>query len=452
MGTAEIYRAVLAVDAIVDALVVDVPVEGADAWMPLFVVLREGASLTDEVVAEIRKRVREDCSPRHVPSEVIAVREVPRTLSGKVLELPVKRILMGTPPDKAAARDSLANPAALDPFVELAAAPRLTVASVIAERLAAARRRARVRLPGRRQEPRPDRGVRAARGSSSCSRTPRSSRGADGVRRGRADRRVPGVVVVGNGPGLASVVNGVAHAWLDRVPLLVISDRYTEAEAATTGHQILDQRALLAPVVKWSATVDASARRESTTRSRRARRPVRPGPPRHAAHGGRRQAGGRCAQQTVPERHDLSHTATSTTSPTALAGAARPVIVAGLEAARDALRRRPRRARRAARRAGAHHVQGQGRDRRGASAVGRDRDRRGDRGAGARRADVILAVGLDPVELLTKPWPWAAPIARARRRRARRSAARAAAASPARDVAASARRRSTRCGSPPTAR
>jgi len=120
MGTAEIYRAVLAVDAIVDALVVDVPVEGSDAWMPLFVVMREGASLSDEVVAEIRKRVREDCSPRHVPSEVIAVSEVPRTLSGKVLELPVKRILMGTPPEKAAARDSLANPAALDPFVELA--------------------------------------------------------------------------------------------------------------------------------------------------------------------------------------------------------------------------------------------------------------------------------------------------------------------------------------------
>jgi acetoacetyl-CoA synthetase len=121
MGTAEIYRAVLAVDEVVDALVVDVPVEGADAWMPLFVVLREGASLTDDIVAEIRRRVREDCSPRHVPSEVIAVAEVPRTLSGKVLELPVKRILMGTPPDRAAARDSLANPAALDPFVELAA-------------------------------------------------------------------------------------------------------------------------------------------------------------------------------------------------------------------------------------------------------------------------------------------------------------------------------------------
>ncbi len=120
MGTAEIYRAVLAVDAITDALVVDVPVEGEDAWMPLFVVLRDGASLDDDVVAEIRKRVREDCSPRHVPSEIVQVTEVPRTLSGKVLELPVKRILMGTPIEKAAARDSLANPEALDAFVELA--------------------------------------------------------------------------------------------------------------------------------------------------------------------------------------------------------------------------------------------------------------------------------------------------------------------------------------------
>jgi len=120
MGTAEIYRAVMAVEDVVDALVVDVPVEGGDAWMPLFVVLREGESLSDEVVAEIRKRIREDCSPRHVPNDVIQVREVPRTLSGKVLELPVKRILMGTPPEKAAARDSLANPGALDAFVDLA--------------------------------------------------------------------------------------------------------------------------------------------------------------------------------------------------------------------------------------------------------------------------------------------------------------------------------------------
>ena len=120
MGTAEIYRAVLAVDSVVDALVVDVPRQGTDGWMPLFVVLREGESLTDELIATIRKRVREDCSPRHVPDEIRQIAEVPRTLSGKVLEVPVKRILMGTPVDQAASRESLANPAALDPFVALA--------------------------------------------------------------------------------------------------------------------------------------------------------------------------------------------------------------------------------------------------------------------------------------------------------------------------------------------
>jgi acetoacetyl-CoA synthetase len=119
MGTAEIYRAVLALDEITDALVVDIA-EGDDAWMPLFVVLREDAELDEDLEKAIAKRVREDCSPRHVPSEVYEVREVPRTLSGKVLEVPVKKILTGTPPEKAASRDSLANPEALDWFVELA--------------------------------------------------------------------------------------------------------------------------------------------------------------------------------------------------------------------------------------------------------------------------------------------------------------------------------------------
>ena len=122
MGTAEIYRAVLAEDAIVDALVVDVPNPDAtqDNWMPLFVVLDEGRELDDELIGALRRRIREDCSPRHVPNEVFAVAEVPRTLSGKVLEVPVKRILMGEPADRVASRDSLANPAALDWFSELA--------------------------------------------------------------------------------------------------------------------------------------------------------------------------------------------------------------------------------------------------------------------------------------------------------------------------------------------
>jgi acetoacetyl-CoA synthetase len=120
MGTSEIYRAVLSLEQIVDALVVDVPRPGTEGWMPLFVVLREGAELDDELRREIAARVRSRCSPRHVPDEVFAIAEVPRTLSGKVLEVPVKRILMGTPAEKAASRDSLANPAALDYFTEMA--------------------------------------------------------------------------------------------------------------------------------------------------------------------------------------------------------------------------------------------------------------------------------------------------------------------------------------------
>jgi acetoacetyl-CoA synthetase len=120
MGTSEIYRAVLSIDDIVDALVVDLPKPGTDGWMPLFVVLREGVELDVELPKEIARRVREQCSPRHVPDQVFQIAEVPRTLSGKVLEVPVKRILMGTPVDKAASRDSLANPAALDYFVEMA--------------------------------------------------------------------------------------------------------------------------------------------------------------------------------------------------------------------------------------------------------------------------------------------------------------------------------------------
>ncbi|HET6997312.1 MAG TPA: acetoacetate--CoA ligase [Solirubrobacterales bacterium] len=121
MGTSEIYRAVLSIDDVVDALVVDLPRPGTDGWMPLFVVLRDGVELDEELPKEIARRVRERCSPRHVPDEVFQIAEVPRTLSGKVLEVPVKRILMGTAAEQAASRDSLANPAALDYFTEMAA-------------------------------------------------------------------------------------------------------------------------------------------------------------------------------------------------------------------------------------------------------------------------------------------------------------------------------------------
>jgi acetoacetyl-CoA synthetase len=120
MGTSEIYRAVQALPEVLDALVVDVPKPGTEGWMPLFVVLDEGVELDEELSGEIKRRIREQCSPRHVPNEVFQIDEVPRTLSGKVLEIPVKRILMGTPADEAASRDSLANPAALDYFTALA--------------------------------------------------------------------------------------------------------------------------------------------------------------------------------------------------------------------------------------------------------------------------------------------------------------------------------------------
>ncbi len=117
MGTSEIYRAVLALDEVVDALVVDLPLRRHGR---LHAALRRspaGArSSPTSSSAAIRARVRDDCSPRHVPDAVHAVADVPRTLSGKVLELPVKRILMGARPDDVASRDSLANPVALDWF------------------------------------------------------------------------------------------------------------------------------------------------------------------------------------------------------------------------------------------------------------------------------------------------------------------------------------------------
>jgi acetoacetyl-CoA synthetase len=121
MGTAEIYRAVLSLPEVVDALVVDLPREGTQGYMPLFVVLQPGRSLDEELVETIRARIREDCSPRHVPDEIRAVPAVPRTLSGKVLEVPVKRILSGEESERTVSRDSLADPEALRPFEELAA-------------------------------------------------------------------------------------------------------------------------------------------------------------------------------------------------------------------------------------------------------------------------------------------------------------------------------------------
>ena len=121
MGTSEIYRAVQAVPEVLDALVVDVPRPGTEGWMPLFVVLdRDVEPRRAARPAEIKRRIREQCSPRHVPNEVFQIAEVPRTLSGKVLEVPVKRILTGTPPSRRRAATRSPTPQSLDYFVELA--------------------------------------------------------------------------------------------------------------------------------------------------------------------------------------------------------------------------------------------------------------------------------------------------------------------------------------------
>ncbi len=122
MGTSEIYRAAGTVPEVLDTLVVDIPAPelGGELRMILFVVLRDGATLDEALTKQIRTRIREDCSPRHVPNEVRQIAQVPRTLSGKVLEVPVKRILMGVPPEQAASIESLADPHALDYFTALA--------------------------------------------------------------------------------------------------------------------------------------------------------------------------------------------------------------------------------------------------------------------------------------------------------------------------------------------
>ncbi len=123
MGTSEIYRAAGAVEEVLDSLVIDIPAPelGGELRMILFVVLREGAELDEQLTRRIKTRIREDCSPRHVPNEIRQIAQVPRTLSGKVLEVPVKRILMGVAPEQAASVESLADPRALDYFIALAA-------------------------------------------------------------------------------------------------------------------------------------------------------------------------------------------------------------------------------------------------------------------------------------------------------------------------------------------
>ena len=119
IGTAEFYAVVESISEVADSLVVHL--DDDDDRLLLFVVLAPGAGLDDELRARIAGELRTALSPRHVPDEIVAMPGIPRTLSGKKLEVPVKRILAGTPPQVAASRESLADPTSLDAFVELAA-------------------------------------------------------------------------------------------------------------------------------------------------------------------------------------------------------------------------------------------------------------------------------------------------------------------------------------------
>jgi acetoacetyl-CoA synthetase len=125
LGTAELYAVMDSMPEIADSLVVHLEdAQGGTGELLLFVVLRGGAELDGELHRRIEADLRAGLSPRHVPDAIIAVPAVPRTLSGKKLEVPVKRILLGMDPDLAASRDALADPGVLAPFEALAAERR----------------------------------------------------------------------------------------------------------------------------------------------------------------------------------------------------------------------------------------------------------------------------------------------------------------------------------------
>jgi len=121
IGSAEIYRAVERLDEVADSLIVCLELPGGRFYMPLFVRLADNAVLDDALRARIEGKLRTDCSPRHVPDEIHQVEAIPYTLTGKKMEIPVRRILAGTPPEKAASREAMMVPAALDWYIEFAA-------------------------------------------------------------------------------------------------------------------------------------------------------------------------------------------------------------------------------------------------------------------------------------------------------------------------------------------
>jgi acetoacetyl-CoA synthetase len=118
MGSSEIYRVVEDLPEVVDSLIVGVELPGGRYALPLFVVLRDQGSLDGSLKAKIRESIRRNVSPHHVPDEILAIPEVPRTLNGKKLEVPVKKLLQGMAPEKAFNSDAMSNPGAMQFFIE----------------------------------------------------------------------------------------------------------------------------------------------------------------------------------------------------------------------------------------------------------------------------------------------------------------------------------------------
>jgi acetoacetyl-CoA synthetase len=120
MGTAELYRAVEVLPEVLDSIVVDLEYLGRESYMPLFVVLREGVVLDEPLIQRIRQGIKTALSGRHVPNEIFQVSAVPRTLSGKKMELPLKKLLMGTPADQVFKLDAMANAGCVEWFAAFA--------------------------------------------------------------------------------------------------------------------------------------------------------------------------------------------------------------------------------------------------------------------------------------------------------------------------------------------
>jgi acetoacetyl-CoA synthetase len=120
IGTAEIYRSLLDVPEVEDSLIVNLDLPGGRFFMPLFVKLKGDLRLTEDIEARIRGQIRREYSPRHVPDRIFSVSAIPYTLTGKKMEVPVRRILMGVPVEKAANRAAMANVESLEYFVTYA--------------------------------------------------------------------------------------------------------------------------------------------------------------------------------------------------------------------------------------------------------------------------------------------------------------------------------------------